>query len=480
MTQAPAFPDTRPPNIVLIFSDDHGYADLGRAGVHAELRTPNLDRLAAQGATCSNAYVTAPVCSPSRAGLIAGAYQQRWGAYWFDDCEFPSELPSLAERLSAVGYATGYFGKVHYGSEEVGDRACPPHHGFHESFYGLAGHSLGRLHYLRHSTAAVEEYGEAAGAMGVQPMLSGDESVDFNGHLTAELGRRAREFVATYQEQPFFVMLAFNAVHNFNGQLPDHELKSRGLPPFADWDPRTSEYLDWYDGAIWPHLADGRGYYLAQLELMDTQIGLLLDELETRGLTGNTCVVYTTDNGGSRCNFGDNSPLRGSKYTLFEGGIRVPFLVTWPGGGVPPGSRCDALVSTLDLLPTFVTATGTKLPAAAVCDGLDLLPLLRGEQSRGHEVLHFDTGFQWAVRHGRWKLRYVDGEAPVVAAIRQVEHTDLGVGQALVDVDADPGEKHDVSAQHPHVVEALTALHTAWDEEVTSSGQGGLGRRNRG
>lgn len=155
----------RRPNIVLILSDDHGYADRSALGMD-DVRTPGLDRLSREGVSCSEAYVTAPVCSPSRAGLIAGRYQQRWGAQWFDSCRFGDGAPSLAERLKLLGHTTGYFGKVHYGPEDAGDRACPPHHGFDESLYGLAGKSSGRLHYLHRSAGVRADYGAAATEMG--------------------------------------------------------------------------------------------------------------------------------------------------------------------------------------------------------------------------------------------------------------------------------------------------------------------------
>jgi arylsulfatase A-like enzyme len=147
------------PNVILIVSDDHGYADRAALGIHPELNTPALDRIAAEGVSCDSAYVTAPICSPSRAAIISGRYQQRWGARWFDTSAFPPDGASLAEQFAELGYATGYFGKVHYGPEKPGDRACPDQHGFAESLYGLAGLSMGRLHYQHHSRAAAEQYG---------------------------------------------------------------------------------------------------------------------------------------------------------------------------------------------------------------------------------------------------------------------------------------------------------------------------------
>jgi len=453
------------PNVIFILSDDHGYADRSALGIDPAVRTPNLDRLAASGVSCTQAYVTAPICSPSRAAIMAGQYQQRWGAKWFDSSAFGEHTTTLAEQFAEQGYATGYFGKVHYGTEDAGDRACPPQHGFAESFYGLAGQQMGRLHYLRHSEQAVAEYGPAATPMGVLPLYDGKEQVAYEGFLTAELGRRAREFVADHAAEPFFCMLAFNAIHNFCFQLPAEELEQRDLPAYGDWDPAETEYLEWYEDVIWPNLDGGREYYLAQLELMDTQIGLLLDELDRRGLAENTIVVYTTDNGGSTCNFGVNTPLRGTKYTIDEGGIRVPFLVRWPGGGITGGGDFEGLTSTMDLYPSLLSAAGAPASAYAHCDGVEQLAGWRGQVAGGHEHLFWDCGFQWAVRDSDWKLSWIE-DGPRAADLKHREHASLEPGLRLTRLSTDVGETVNLADQHPDVVARLQEKFTAWQREV--------------
>ncbi len=455
-------------NVILILSDDHGYADRSSLGIDPQVRTPGLDRLAASGVECTEAYVTAPVCSPSRAGLISGQYQARWGSQWFSDSRFPDHAPSIAERFNDLGYTTGYLGKVHYGPEQCGDRAAPPHHGFEHTYYGLAGQQMGRLNYLRHSEAAVAQYGEfGAEVSAVQPMLEGDEPVELEGFLTDELGRRAREFVHERDaaQEPFFLMLAFNAVHNFCWQLPADELRRRGLPTHGDYQGGTEDYLGWYDGQVSPNLEHGREYYLAQLELMDAQIDRLLDCLEERGLTDDTVVVYLTDNGGSNCNFARNDPLRGTKYTLWEGGIRVPMLLSWPAGKVPAGVRRAGLASSMDLYPTLLACAGADQQAYAHCDGTDILPLLRGGGA-GHERLHWDNGFQWAIREGDWKLIWVDAEHPLTQGLRDVENAEPGQGHQLFNLAHDVGEQDDLAHEEPERVRLLTELHERWRAEV--------------
>ncbi len=449
------------PNIVLIVSDDHGHADRSARGIHHDVRTPALDRLAAEGITCADAYVTAPICSPSRSGMISGRQQQRWGSLWFSNSQFPPDQePTMAETLQRQGYRTGYFGKVHYGPETVGDRACPPHHGFETTLYGLAGQSEGRLHYMHRSEALVEQAGpEAARRTAVLPLRKGDEPYEFEGFLTDELGRAAREFVADPDdERPFFCMLAFNAVHNFCWQLPPEELERRGLPAHADWQgPDVEDYGEWYDDAIMPNLPHGREYYLAQLELMDAQIGELLDLLDRTGQAENTIVVYLTDNGGSTCNWGDNTPYRGTKYTLWEGGVRVPMIWRWPGT-VPAGSHTEVPVSSLDLHPTFAAASGAAVPNGL--DGVDIADVLAGGTLE--RTLHWECGFQWAVRDGDWKLYAVDSDSVTAAELRRKEHAPVGSGIHLARLDRDPGEQVNLADDHPDQVARLTQLHQHW------------------
>ncbi|GAA1049708.1 sulfatase family protein [Arthrobacter russicus] len=457
-------PGTRKPNVLLIISDDHGYGDRSATGLCPDVSTPALDRLAADGVDYSDAYVTAPICSPSRSSLIVGVHQKRWGGHWFNDSAMaPETFQTLPERLVEDGYRTGYFGKVHYGHEEPGDRACPEQHGFQEVYYGLAAGQMGRLNYLRHSAQAVADYGpEASWRMAVQPMFEGAggavQESELEGFLTEELGRRTREFIAgdgQPEAQPFFAMLAFNAVHNFCWQLPDDELAARGLPALADWSETAGSYLDWYEEAINPNLANGRAYYLAQLELMDRQIGLILDQLDEAGIAEDTLVFYLTDNGGSTCNYGDNAPLRGTKYTLYEGGIRVPFLARWPGGGFSGGRTESGTVSSLDIAPTVLRAAG--VPGSGVLDGVDLAePLPPGRE------FHWDCGWTWAVRCGDWKLTWTDPDSEAAKMVRLIEHADPGSGYRLHNLAEDLGEQHDVQASRPDIVEDLQRRRRDW------------------
>lgn len=464
------------PNILFILSDDHGYGDLSFYQKDERVQTPNLDRIRNQGMLFEQGFVSAPICSPSRSSLMVGSYQQRWGAEWFGNSSFaPAPYQSIPEVLKQGGYRSGYFGKVHYGPDSPGSRSCPDQHGFDESFYGLAAQGMGRLHYLIHEKKATEIYGEVANRLGMHEMYENGRGVECHEHLTKVFGERTKNFIeeAVEDQTPYFCMLAFNAVHNFAWQLPEEELEKRQLPSYGDFDSQAGEYLDWYDGAIAPDLPNGREYYLAQLELMDQAIGEVLDTLEATGTAENTVVVYLTDNGGSSCNFGNNAPLTGSKYSLFEGGIRVPYLVRWPQV-IKEGSQTANLVSSLDLLPTFAYLAGVELPAEGPIDGLNLVPSFIGEENAGHEALYFDTGFQWSVRLKDWKLHEVRNDSDSQSArevMKKVEHTDIGEGKSLFHLKENIKEEpaFNCVSDYPEKVEEMTQGYQTWRQKMGTS-----------
>ncbi len=392
--------EARVPSILLIIADDQGWADLSCTGLAPDVSTPNLDRLAARGTRFTHAYATSPICNASRAGLMTGSYQQRFGTFWYGGKGMhDARFPTLAELLRAAGHATGYVGKFHYGGNvhRPGNRSFPLEHGYN-SLFGFAG---GRKHYLVHSRAAEAEFQRVRRAHGRKgqslrqgPVWEGAEQVDIEGFSTELLGERARAFLREHAAQPFFLTLSFNAVHNFTHQLPKDYLERHGLAGLADWDPSTDAYYDWYRAGRYPNSPEGRALYLGQLFYLDHEVGRVLDELEALDLERDTIVVYVGDNGGSTPIYADNGPLRGSKYTLYEGGIRVPLIASWPGH-FAAGAIHDDVVSTMDLLPTLCASAGAPVPAHV--DGRDLGPLLTGEgPAPTRKTLVWDTNHETA------------------------------------------------------------------------------------
>ncbi len=455
--------ESKRPNVILIVSDDHGYADFTRLGIHDYIKTPCLDQFAAEGVVFDNAYATSPICNPSRCGLLTGLYQQRWGTFWFGGQVIPETIPTIADKFKELGYVTGYLGKLHYGGKTTPEtHNYPTNHGFDECL--CAGAPGGRVHYLRHSDAAVEEYGEAADQMNVYPFTKNGEKFEHEGFLTELLGEKSRDFISRHQEKPFFLQVAFNAVHNFNFQLPQAYLKEWNLPPYPDWDAKKISYEEWYHKSIAPDLPQGRLYYAAQLYYLDREVGRLIQHLKEQGLDDDTAIIYVSDNGGSHCNCGDNTPLRGTKYTMFEGGIRVPMFMRWPGK-LKPGSTCSELASGIDVCPTLLEAAGAEPACYSDVDGVSLLTALKEGRALGRDALYWDCDFQWAVRAGKWKLKaIVDQEmADRVAAY---EHTAAGRGVELYDLEQDIGEKHDLAGRHPEIVQQLSELHQKWRQEI--------------
>lgn len=411
----PAGEEPEAPNILLVFTDDAGWADFGFQGSR-DHETPHIDGIAARGIRFTQGYVTASVCSPSRAGLLTGRYQQRYGHEYNlpgkPDPEVSAQMRGLpltertmADHLKAAGYRTGLIGKWHLGLE---DRFHPLERGFDE-FFGLRG---GASPYFAGKATKVED--------GRDPVPA--ESLPY---LTDAFADRAVDFVRRQDGRPFFLFLSLTAPHGPLHARADHleAVRSR------------------FDTAA-------RAKNVAMTRSIDEAVGRLVATLRDEGLLENTLLVFTNDNGGAMpYNASLNDPLRGTKGTCLEGGNRVPFVLSWParlGGGVVE----DRPVSTLDLLPTFVAAAGGALPDDL--DGVDLLPYLDGERSdRPHETLYWKLNWGAAIRHGDLKLvRTPAGE------------------EWLFDLAVDPGEREDLSDRFPERVEDLRDRLAAWEAEL--------------
>jgi len=409
-------PESRPPNIVLLLADDLGWGELGVQG-GKDIPTPHLDALAQSGVRFTQAYVTCPVCAPTRAGLLTGRYQQRFG---FENNPgpqgtasgkfgLPRDQKTLAERLRERGYATGMFGKWHLGYEE-GLR--PTERGFDE-FLGFLGGA--------HSYFAARAGGKAGGSI-----LRGTEPVDEERYLTDALGREAAQFVARHRDEPFFLYVPFNAVHS------PMQAPTEALERFPDIDdPR-------------------RQTFAAMLSALDDSVGRVLAALEKNGLSENTLVIFLADNGGpTPSTTSSNGILRGTKATVWEGGIRVPFFVRWPTK-IPGGKVDDRPVISLDVVPTVLAAVGAAAEKADRLDGVDLLPHLSGgNDARPHERLYWRFGEQAAIRQGDWKLVMPRG------------------GEAqLFDLASDPGETEDLFEEQPEIAAELAEAWGDWSSEL--------------
>lgn len=364
------------PNILLIVSDDQGYADLGFQG-SKDIPTPNLDRLAGEGLRFSNGYVTHPFCSPSRAGLLTGRYQQRFGHEqnpWYDPNDHREGLPTteklLPEFLRDAGYVTGWIGKWHLG-------AAPEFHpearGFMETF-GFLG---GGHRYLGWKPGAAEYN---------LPILRNNQPVEVTNHLTLAFGDEGAAFVRRHKDQPWFLYLAFNAPH-----MP--------LEP-------TPERLAQFKSIENPK----RRKYAAQVSLLDDAAGTVLAALRDTGQDQRTLVFFFSDNGGpimtNGWNGSSNLPLRGGKGEVYDGGIRVPFVVSWPGK-LPAGRTYDLPVSSLDVFPTALALAGVPMPTNKIYDGVNLMPFLTGENTNVPNNKLFwrmGGGNQIAARENDFKL----------------------------------------------------------------------------
>ena len=402
----------RPPNILLILADDLGYGELGCQG-NPEIPTPNTDSIAKNGIRFTAGYVSGPYCSPTRAGLMTGRYQTRFG-HEFNDAASGTRGLSLAEKtfadhLKALGYATCAVGKWHLGHL---DEYKPMRRGFDE-YYGVLGNP--------------GSYSKPRGF--IDSILSPNEQIvsDKEFYTTDAFADRAVDWLERHKDGPWFLYLPFNAQH---------------APLEA-----TQKYLDRFTAISDPK----RRTFAAMLSAMDDAIGRVLAKVRSLGQEEDTLIWYLSDNGGpTQSTTSKNDPLRGFKATTWEGGVRVPFMVQWKNR-LPAGKVYDHPVIQLDILTTCIAAAEGKVDPAWKLDGVDLLPYLSGKNNaKPHETLYWRFGQQWAIRHGNMKL--------VVARD--------GSGQPeLYDLVDDIGESKDLAGSQPEKVKELQALWDRWNAE---------------
>lgn len=405
------------PNILLIVADDMGYADAGFNGCR-DIPTPNMDALAKSGIRFTSGYVTGPYCSPTRAGLMTGRYQTRFG-HEFNPSGGKEGLPlteqTLADRLRSAGYMTGLVGKWHLGTDPS---MHPQQRGFTE-FFGF----LGGAH----------DYFKPEG------ILRGTTQVSELDYTTDAFGREAVSFIERNKGRPWFLYLSFNAVHT----------------PMQATDDRLARFSN---------ITDPRRHtYAAMMFTMDEAVGRVRQKLAETGLEKTTLVMFISDNGGPTMqgvtvNGSRNDPLRGSKRTTLEGGIRVPFAVSWPGH-LKPGTF-DSPVIQLDLHSTALAAAGVQIRPEWKLDGVNLLPFLRGEKTGApHDALYWRFGQQMAIRMGNYKLVRYD---------RNVDTHTGKAGQGVTDVKLynlanDIGETKDLAAVMPDKVKELQSKWDVWN-----------------
>lgn len=429
---------TRHPNVIVFLSDDQGYGDLSCMGT-TDFRTPHLDRLAASGVRFTEWYSNSPVCSPSRAALLTGRYPGNAGvrailAGHRTATGLPQEVPTLASELKRLGYQTAMVGKWHLG---LAPGSRPHDHGFDHWFGFLAG----CIDYYSH----IFYWGMKAGTNPLHDLWEDDREIYRNGEYFTDLvTERAVAWIrqAAGKGQPFFLYVPWNAPH-----YPMHA---------------PAKYVDRF-----PHLSPDRRIMAAMLSAMDDGVGAILDEVERQGLREETFVFFMSDNGPSRetRNWLDGTPdpyyggsagaLKGHKFSLYEGGIRLPGIMSWPGH-VPAGQVLAGPAVAMDLMPTVLRLAGGD-PGALALDGHDLWPMMAEGAPSPHGDIFWEMNEQTALRRGRWKLvlkgQLVEGAPP---------EDDVH----LSDLETDPGERINLKDRHPDLTAELVAAAEAWRADL--------------
>jgi arylsulfatase A-like enzyme len=420
---------TARPNVVLIITDDVGYGDIGSYGA-PDIKTPNIDGLAKAGTRLTDFYANGPTCTPTRAGLISGRYQQRFalerpitGVAADGEMGLSPTGRSLPQLLRNNGYATALVGKWHLGYKP---QFSPHAHGF-DAFFGF---KSGFLDYYQHTDGD-----------GAPDLFENDEPTVATGYLTDLITEHSVKFITENARKPFFLEVAYNAAH-WPYQVPDHPTRAanngRHVQPF-DQDPST------------------RADYVKILERADQGVGHILQALDRLGLASNTLVIFTNDNGGEWLSRG--APLFHRKGSLWEGGIRVPTIVRWPGR-VPAGRVSPQVGITMDLSASILAATNTAVPPDARLEGINLLPILEGRAPAAERTLFWRVRAggldQRAVRSGDWKLLR-DGAARVL----------------LFDVRKDVSERDDLAPSNTAIVRRLHQLLSGWENDVDQEAKAG-------
>lgn len=445
------------PNIVVIYADDMGRGDLSAFG-NRLIETRNIDSLAASGTKFTSAYTTAPLCSPSRAGMLTGRYQQKFGfeqqvsSGAFPEKKFidqpdgsvitaardmadaplrgvPVSELNIAELFRPQGYRTGVIGKWHLGHQP---QYQPQNRGFDYSFvfYGntsLQYRNLDDPDFVSRKVDRHDAMPDTAWTReGLNAIRQDGKIVDVDGYLLWRFRDEALRFIDSNKDRPFLLYLPINAP----------------VPPLQV----PHSYYDKLSGIADPNVRAYQAFLLAY----DDVVGAVLAQLKKSGLEDSTIVIFASDNGNAETRPGSNAPFSGGKFNTYEGGIRTPYIIKWPGH-IPAGQIYASPVSTLDILPTLAAATRVSLPASKQLDGVNLLPYLDGKTAGPpHDVLYWKLGTFSAVRRGKWKL-FFDNAKGITA---------------LYDLDADAAEKVDLSAKEPAVRAELKQLYETWQASL--------------
>ena len=418
--------NTRPPNVVLVMTDDAGYGDIGSYGA-LDVKTPHIDRLAREGVRLTDFYANGATCTPTRAGLISGRYQQRFeleaplGALGEKDWSrgLTPTGRSLPRLLRNSGYATALIGKWHLGWKE---EFSPGAHGF-EYFFGF---KSGFIDYYQH-TAGTDGPLKA-------DLFENDRPIEVPGYMTDLITERSIRFIEQSANRSFFIDVSYNAPH-WPYQPPDQPSTARD----------NGRHIGPFDEPT-----NTRDEYVAMLERVDQGVGRILETLDKLGLRENTIVIFTNDNGGEWLSRG--APLSHHKGTVWEGGIRVPAILRWPGR-IPAGSVSSQVGITMDLTATVLAATGASVPQESALEGINLMPILEGRAPQVDRTLFWRVAGagarpQRAVRSGDKKLLLDGGRA------------------MLFDLRADIAERDNLIGQQSDVARRLLALLTAWEDAV--------------